>query len=453
GRTSRDASSLMSGIRSHLASAFAATMRDLGPFEPQPALAIAVSGGADSMALAILAAEWTQRRNGSIAALVVDHGLRFESGAEALLTIDRLLDLGIPGRLLRIRDLKPGSALAERARIARYDVLTAACREAGVLHLLLGHHEADQVETLAMRVLRGSQTAGLAGISALREAGGVRLLRPLLGVHPALLRRYLTARAVEWVEDPSNQNIRATRSRLRRRLADETAQTEVASAMQAVARLRAREEAAIAAELARRATIRPEGFVLLSPGRIGRAALSRLFRMVGGAPYPPSPAQINDFAAQPRPATVAGVRVARAGKFGDGLLMAREEAAISNPVPVRAGAIWDHRFRLSGCLDTPAGAMIGKLGDDAALFRAVSDLPSVVLRTLPAIRVGKFLAAAPHLGYAADGPFATITLLFDPPGQAAGPCFVTAGGASEAGFDFSVVIRDSLVDDECEAGM
>ena len=75
--------------------------------------------------------------------------------------------LGIAGRILRLSDLTPGPALAERARIMRYQVLANACAEAGILHLLLGHHAADQVETLAMRVLGGSQTHGLAGMPAL----------------------------------------------------------------------------------------------------------------------------------------------------------------------------------------------------------------------------------------------------------------------------------------------
>ena len=101
----------------------------------------------------------------------------------------------------------------------RYEVLAHACAEAGILHLLLGHHAADQVETLAMRVLRGSQTHGLAGMPALRETAGVRLLRPLLGVEPAALRQFLSARGVGWVEDPSNQDLRALRPRLRHALA------------------------------------------------------------------------------------------------------------------------------------------------------------------------------------------------------------------------------------------
>jgi tRNA(Ile)-lysidine synthase len=414
----------MAAILSRLAIAFAAAMEGSGPFEPHPAIAVAVSGGADSMALAILARDWARQRDGSTQALVVDHGLRPASADEARITIERLTALGIPARLLPLVNLVHGPALAERARIMRYEILTDACREAGVLHLLLGHHAADQMETLAMRVLRVSGTHGLAGMPAVRETAGLRLLRPLLGIEPAWLRDFLIALDADWIEDPSNHDMRALRPRLRRGLAGHVlADTGLGPALSAVGRLRSREEADTARELAGRAMIRPEGFALLSPGRIGPAALSSLVRTIGGMAYPPNPARINDLAAEPGPATVAGVRIMPAGRFGNGLLIVREEAAVMEPVQASPDVIWDNRFRIVGRA-VPAGAMIGKLGADAAGFRGASDLPSVVLRTLPAVRFGKSLAAVPHLGYAAGAGDAGMTILFTPPRPVAGPGFV-----------------------------
>jgi tRNA(Ile)-lysidine synthase len=415
----------MFGTQACLATAFAAAMDRLGPFEPCPVLAIAVSGGADSMALAILARDWARRRDGSTLALVVDHGLRQASADEARMTIERLKGLDIPARLLPLSNLMHGPALAERARVMRYGILTEACREVGILHLLLGHHAADQVETLAMRVLRGSQTHGLAGMSALLETPSLRLLRPLLEVEPAVLRCFLTASGVRWIEDPSNQDTRAMRPRLRRRLAAGTrGDTGLPDATASVGRLRSQEEIESAIELARRATVRPEGFALLSPGRVGSAALSSLVRTVGGMSYPPSPAQIGDLAAQPKPATLAGVRIMPAGRFGDGWLILREEAAVMAPIGARPDMIWDNRFRLLGRRALPGGAMIGKLGADAARFRSSSDLPSAVLRTLPALRFGKVLAAVPHLEYVSHENDERLTVLFSPRKPVAGPCFV-----------------------------
>lgn len=408
-----------------LATTFAAAMDRMGPFEPIPAVAVAVSGGGDSMALAILAGDWVRPRNGSIVALVVDHGLRAASADEARITVRRLERLGIPARLLRLSNLRHGPGLAERARIMRYQILTDACREAGILHLLLGHQAKDQVETLAMRVLRGSHTHGLAGMAGLRETADLRLLRPLLTIEPTLLRGFLTAIGVSWVEDPSNQSMRATRPRLRHHLAA-PAPNEMSRALSAVGRLRSREDVEIAAELADRATIRPEGFALLSPGRIGAAALRSLVRTIGGMAYPANPGRIGNLAAQPRPATVAGVRIMPAGRFGNGLLIVREEAAVMAPVEALPGTVWDNRFRLIPYATIPSGAVVGKLGPDASGFRRRSDLPSAVLRTLPAIRIGKVLAAVPHLGYASNETDKMMMVLFSPREPLGGPGFCPA---------------------------
>ena len=418
----------MSGAQSALTTVFAAAMERLGPFEPSPAVAVAVSGGADSTALAILTKDWISQRKGSVLALVVDHGLRPASADEARLTVERLTALDIPARLLALSGLSHGSALAERARSMRYAVLADACREAGILHLLLGHHAADQVETLAMRVLRGSQTHGLAGMSALRETRGLRLLRPLLAVEPAQLRHFLTSAGIGWIEDPSNRDARAMRPRLRRGLAiHRPHDTGIPAASAAVGRLRSLEETRVAAELADRATVRPEGFALLSPGRIGSTALSALVQTIAGMSYPANPDQIADLAAQPRSATIAGVRIVPAGRAGDGWLIAREEAAITAPVEAIPGTIWDRRFRLVTRRPCPNGTTIGKLGDDAARFRDSSDLPSAILRTLPALRFGKVLAAVPHLSYVSREDDERVTVVFSPPKPIAGPCFVPVG--------------------------
>lgn len=419
----------MSEIGRCLTTRFATAMARLGPFEPKPSVAMAVSGGADSMALAILTSDWTRRRGGSTLAIVVNHGLRPASADEARITVARLTGLGIRAKAVAVACLKRGSALAERARIMRYEILINVCRQAGVLHLLLGHHAGDQAETVAMRVLRGSQTPGLAGMSALREVAGVRLLRPLLEIEPAGLRRFLDESGVGWVEDPSNNDMRAMRSRLRHGLAaHRSTETGLSHAISAVARLRSRQEAEIAAELAGRATVRPEGFALLSHGRIGRAALSSLIRTIGAMAYPPNPDQISDLAAHPRPATVAGVRIMPAGRFSDGdaLLMVREESAIMKPIEVSSDTIWDGRFRLISNGSFPEGASIGKLGDEASGFRLSSDLPSAILRTLPALRFGKVLAAVPHLGHHGAGDDVQVTVLFSPPSPVSGACFLPA---------------------------
>lgn len=159
---------------------FARAMAALGPFESAPRLALAVSGGSDSMALALLASAWAEAKGGEATALIVDHGLRRGSAAEAGRVRAWLRARGIGCRILRWRGAKPAANLQAAARAARYALLTGWCRKAGILHLLLAHQQDDQAETLLLRLGRGSGLDGLAAMAPLASGADLRLLRPLL---------------------------------------------------------------------------------------------------------------------------------------------------------------------------------------------------------------------------------------------------------------------------------
>ncbi len=400
-------------------------MERLGPFEPCPRLAVAVSGGADSMALVLLAQEWSGQRDGVVVGLTVDHGLRPGSSSEADMTLQRLAASGVLGRKLIVPDLAHGPALAERAREARYRLLLEACAAEGLPHLLLGHHRGDQVETVMMRALAASGTRGLAGMPALVESRFVRLLRPLLDVSPDRLRALLMARGVAWIEDPSNRDPRALRSRLREARADPDGTGEgthaVASAAREAGNVRAGRDRAIALTLAERATIRPEGYAVLTPGPIDPWALAALFRTIAGATYAPPIDRVAMLARSMRPATLGGVRIVPAGRLGAGWLMVRESRAMEGSVGARPDVIWDGRFRLACIPDgTGDGFVVGALGADAAWFRNRTGPPTLVLHGLPALRLGGSVMAVPHIGVGDP----RWRLLFDPRNCAAGAPFV-----------------------------
>src|SRR5690242_4383018 len=169
------------------AAEFAALMARFEPFEARPRLAVAVSGGADSMALVLLARDWAEVRGGALTALTVDHRLRKAAAAEAVQVGRWLAERGIDHQVL-VRDDGHGSGgVQAAARDARYRLLEAWCRKTGALHLLVGHHREDQAETLLLRLARGSGVDGLAGMAMLAERAACRVLRPLLGVARARL--------------------------------------------------------------------------------------------------------------------------------------------------------------------------------------------------------------------------------------------------------------------------
>jgi tRNA(Ile)-lysidine synthase len=413
------------------AAAFAAAMDALGPFGPAPRMAAGVSGGADSMALALLADNWARERGGMLVALIVDHGLRPEAGAEAAEAATRLASRGIAARVLTIDDLERGPALAERAREARFRVLAEACATDGILHLLLGHHAGDQAETVLIRSLGGSGAAGLAGMAPLVETTRLRILRPLLAVPPARLRATLVSAGIAWVEDPSNADSASLRPRLRLLRRDRdgegSATAALGSASAASGQQRADDESVAAESLAVHASLRPEGFCALSGG-IEARALSALVQAIAGAPFPPPTRSIAAFAAAPRPATLAGIRSLAAGRLGPGFILVREEAAMAPPVAALPGATWDGRFRLGADARVPPGTTFGALGADAARLRRASSLPSAVLRTLPAFRLGDALLAVPHLLYPDRVACVCFPVTFSPPRPAAAAPFSAASG-------------------------
>ena len=407
------------------AAEFAALMAPLGPFEPLPRLAVAVSGGADSMALALLADGWARARGGALLGLIVDHGLRAEAAGEAESTRRTLAARRINARVLRVTDLARGPALPARARAARYALLRAACAEADIVHLLLGHHAADQAETVILRALARSGPAGLAGMAALVEEAGLRLLRPLLSVPPGRLRATLATERVSWAEDPSNADRAFSRPRLRALRRDRdgagSATAALAAAAAAFGAARTRAEVEVAWFLGAAAAFHPEGFALLPAQPMAPAALGAIIAAIGGRAWPPARSALAALAEAPRPATLAGVRLTAAGRLGPGLLAVREPAAMGPAVRARPGACWDGRFRMAVAATPPEGALIGPVGKAAASLRGITALPASVLRTLPALWVDGCLAAVPHLDWPDSPACAGVRLVFAPPRAATAP--------------------------------
>lgn len=178
----------------------------------------AVSGGPDSMALMHLLARWSPQGVPPIRVATVDHGLRPDAAAEAALVAVEAARLGLSHRILPWTGDKPRTGLQEAARQARYRLLAAHAREVGASHLVTAHTLDDQAETVLMRMARGSGLAGLAGMRAERDLGGIRHARPLLGLPKAALLDLCRRNGWAFATDPSNADERFARTRWRRLL-------------------------------------------------------------------------------------------------------------------------------------------------------------------------------------------------------------------------------------------
>ncbi len=185
------------------------------------AFAAGVSGGPDSMALLRLLSGWAENRCETIIyALSVDHGLRPEAANEVRLVAEWIRDWPqVKHVALKWEGDKPEKRIQEEARGARYDLMGAWCRENGVRHLFLGHHQDDQAETFLLRLAMGSGLDGLAAMRAVQEFGrDLTLLRPFLGVPKERLLATCAVLGVPFVMDPSNKSDHFARVRLRKSL-------------------------------------------------------------------------------------------------------------------------------------------------------------------------------------------------------------------------------------------
>jgi len=192
----------------------------MAAFAPVLPLAVAFSGGADSTALlAACAARWPSQ----VRAFHVHHGLQatgddFQRHCEALCA-----QLDVPLTVLRV-DARHASGESPEgvARRVRYESLASMARsdtgKETVASIALGHHADDQVETLLLALSRGAGLPGLASMPVQTERDGLTLYRPLLSVPAADIRTWLTARALSWIDDPSNTDSRYTRNRIRSHL-------------------------------------------------------------------------------------------------------------------------------------------------------------------------------------------------------------------------------------------
>ncbi len=435
------------------ASEFSGLMAAVGGFEPSPRIAVGVSGGADSMALALLAHFWARRRGGEAVALTVDHRLRRGSGAEARRVGRLLARHGIRHRILTRTGAAPASNIQAAAREARYRLLGEWCRRRGILHLAVAHHLDDQAETLLLRLGRGSGADGLACMPMVMETRDLRLIRPLIGVPRTRLRALLRARRAGWIEDPSNRDDGFARVRVRAVLPALAAEGLHAERLAATAANMGRARAALehhtAALLARAAIVYPAGYCMLDgaalagvPREVSLRALSRTLMCIGGNIYPPRLDRLERLHDQVTGDALGGGRTLAGCQIAPrngGLLITRERRAASERLQIGPGMdlVWDNRFRIKLGGRRRAGRApftLAALGAEgwSRLVRENPDIgafaaPRGACATLPALSDRRGIAAVPHLGYRRAGGISSAFTLnlaeFSPPQPLMGAIF------------------------------
>ncbi len=402
--------------------AFEQRMRSLGAIEAIPHIAVGCSGGADSMALTLLLNDWSRQRGGRTTALIVDHRLRTGSTTEARQVGNWLAARKIEFRILRRPGFPISSNIQAQARMARYNLLTSWCRQAGVLHLALAHQLEDQVETFLLRLARGSGVDGLAAMANILEMSDVRLLRPLIDVPRDRLIVTLKCFQQPYIEDPSNYNTKFARVRARLlspRLAKEgITSVRLFATTERLGRARAALEDAVTSLAARCVSPRSEGYCIVNvdplanvPEEIRLRLFGRILTCISGSMYPPRLHKLERLSVWLRDGTVDGGRTlggCRVIWWKKNLLICREAAAVKDVLPMSRDLLWDKRFRLNTTFSRKImkDIMVRRLGT-AGWRQIVSArpairnnmLPSVVRLTLPALWALDEVVMVPHLKY------------------------------------------------------
>ncbi len=343
-------------------------------------MALAVSGGSDSVAMLRLARDWalTHHPGLQVSVLTVDHALRDGSAEEARQVAEWAAALGFAHHMLRWdHGERPVAGIQAKARVARYDLMTDWCRERGAGVLLTAHTLDDQAETVMMRLARTASPESLAGIWAEAIWKDVPVLRPLLGSRREALRDYLRGLGQAWIEDPSNLDTRFERVRVRKDLAGRPDGTPLSERLAALAEASARtvreQSSAAEAWLAQWLTENGAGvcefplppFQALSEP-LQMRILARIIDHYGGGQAAPEPEELRRLArwaaegggAQRR--TLGG---AVAGRRRGAIWVTREAGRIpASPalVPDCGKLLWDKRFLVEARPGSVIEAALGR---------------------------------------------------------------------------------------------
>lgn len=407
-------------------------------FDGLGAAVLAVSGGADSMVLMVMAQRWRDARGRNdfpIHVATVDHRLRAAAAAEAEVVATQARALGFSPHVLVWSGEKPPTAIQAAARTARYDLIAGLIERLKLPRptgLLVGHHLNDQAETFLMRLVRGSGLDGLAAMPAERSLGRdplVVLRRPFLGVEKETLASTLARVGVAWIEDPSNADATFERVRIRTALgvlADIGVDARaIATSSRRLSRARAalvhatRELAGQALDIhaGAYAEIAPAVFDA-APEEIRLRLMQHVIERFGAGAEPVRMIRLEQLVARlsagnPMAATLAGCHVERRARV---IIATREPGRSGLPVVLLqpgTAQLWDNRFRVA-CAATHTGAVEVRALCAAAMkhveaaAKPASPFPQIPRRaalTLPAFwRRGRLLAIPhPAIGLVGDG--------------------------------------------------
>ena len=368
----------------------------------------ALSGGPDSTALACLADRYARSCGAVHHAIIVNHNIRSDATNEAERVCKRMQARAIATQIVTVQDKAPSTGIQEWARHQRFALLTQQARQQRAV-LLFAHHQADQAETVLMRLARGSGIAGLVGMRDLTHRDAVPVARPVLNWSADKLRDVLALLGCDYEDDPSNRNYNFERVRLRHFLRNGAASgfPTIAAAQrlgQAMAALSDHCAAASTPIWEAATDLWPSGHAVIDMGRLHKLPDSmwryharRLIRQVGGNRYGVSAAALDRLRARllaARNSTLGGCQFIRSMQPGEAarFYVVREIGRVPRECNVAAGddvifaGCWRVRTAFSGKL-LNAGTAPHCVGTTTAAPPPdmIAALPYIIRRVIPVL--------------------------------------------------------------------
>ncbi|CDI10457.1 tRNA lysidine(34) synthetase TilS [Agrobacterium pusense] len=356
---------------------------------------VAISGGSDSTGLLLALHEVMSEKGRDLlrlSAVTVDHALRVESADEARKVATLCAELGIPHVTRRWEGLKPVSGISEASRLARYRLIAEAAVAFDADLVVTGHTAGDQRETVAMRAARnsGEDNLGLSGMAdAVLYARRHWIMRPFLRCERQAIRDYVSSRSRRWLDDPSNENPRYERVRMRQALPDvplpadggEAEKRRISSEKTAVF-LRAHAEVFSGAL----AKLQPDG---VSPDRADfRHGLAVLIASLGGRPYLPAAGSMERVLCFLKTGNYGRMTVGRVllDRRRDGLYIFREQRNLPElRLEAYQKGLWDDRFIVENRSPFPVRVSAEEAGTGAGFPSVPPGVTRLALSGLPQI--------------------------------------------------------------------
>jgi tRNA(Ile)-lysidine synthase len=383
-------------------------------------VAVATSGGADSLSLTLLLNCYCKKYNHPLYVLHVNHHLRSTSTEEACFVQKTLAQWGLSVIVLDWQHPEIKSGLQEKARHARYQLMSDYCKRHGISYLFIAHHLEDQIETVMMRFFRGSDLNGLQGMKKKTSLNGIQLIRPFLALSKKELHVSLSNVQQDSLSDPSNEDTSFSRIQWRKALGPLLNDQHKHFFLQSLEKLQENfialtyyTEQALKKNVSLSsygtATFNKSFLQSSTPHIIKKSVLDHLLKIVSGSASPIRTKKLKYAlkhlsSPSPHPITIAGCMIL---PYKRSVHIIRERAAIHAHGPVEnfTQTPWDGRFLIHKInTSKPESLVVTSLSCEDIMYlkEKLVDrdfISNKVLLTLPVIKKGREIFSVPHLGY------------------------------------------------------